>query len=109
MAVAVVVVNVISMPWVLVGVIPLILIFYFVKNYYLKTAREIKRLEGAGESSQLFFMLLGFGSLLSVRLLSRSSGVLTYCHLNNFLGIAGVMSSCTVYELASRQLKAHFM
>ena len=49
MAVAVVVVNVVSIPWVLLGVVPLLAIFYYVRNYHLKTATEIKRLQGSGE------------------------------------------------------------
>ena len=40
--------NVITMPFILVGVVPLILVFCCLRNYYLKTTREIKRLEGTG-------------------------------------------------------------
>ena len=42
------IVNVIAMPFMLVGVVPLALIFYCLRNYYLKTTGEIKRLEATG-------------------------------------------------------------
>lgn len=48
MVVAVVIINVMTMPFILVGLVPLILVFYCLRNYYLKTTREIKRLEATG-------------------------------------------------------------
>lgn len=43
------------MPFILVGLVPLTLVFYCVRNYYLKTSREIKRLEATGTQHLGYF------------------------------------------------------
>ena len=50
LASAVVIVNVVAMPFMLLGLVPLLLILYCLRNYALKTTGEIKRLEAAGET-----------------------------------------------------------
>ena len=50
--------NVVAIPYMLVGVVPLLLIFYWLRNYYLKTAGEIKRLEATGKSFSSGFFLI---------------------------------------------------
>lgn len=57
LASAAVIVNVVAMPFMLVGLVPLLLIFYWLRNYYLKTAGEIKRLEATGKSFFLRFLI----------------------------------------------------
>lgn len=42
------VVNLIAMPFMSIGLLPLVVIFYCLRNYYLKTSSEIKRLETSG-------------------------------------------------------------
>lgn len=42
------VVNLIAMPFMSMGLLPLVVIFYCLRNYYLKTSSEIKRLETSG-------------------------------------------------------------
>lgn len=66
------IVNVVAMPFMLVGLVPLLLIFYWLRNYYLKTAGEIKRLEATGKS---FF--LPFFNNSNVRLLEQFGFPLT--------------------------------
>lgn len=50
LASAFVIVNVVAVPFMLVGLVPLLLVFYCLRNYALKTTGEIKRLESAGET-----------------------------------------------------------
>ena len=45
LAFAVLVLNVVFMPYLLAAAVPCVLLFLFIRHYYLKTAREIKRLE----------------------------------------------------------------
>ena len=35
-------------PWIIVPLIPLAIVFYFLQNYFISTARDIKRLENIG-------------------------------------------------------------
>ena len=44
-------------PWVFIPTLPLIIVFVFIRKYYLATSRDIKRLEGTSESSQSSFIL----------------------------------------------------
>ena len=69
LASAAVIVNVVAMPFMLVGLVPLLLIFYWLRNYYLKTAGEIKRLEATGKS----FSFLLFNNL-NVRVFPQKTG-----------------------------------
>ena len=39
-------------PWILILVIPLLIIFAFLCRYFLKTSRDIKRLERTSKPSQ---------------------------------------------------------
>ncbi|XP_015779531.1 PREDICTED: multidrug resistance-associated protein 4-like [Acropora digitifera] len=45
LAYAVLLLNVVAMPYLLAAAIPIIAFFLFIRHYYLKTSREIKRLE----------------------------------------------------------------
>ncbi|XP_022796168.1 multidrug resistance-associated protein 4-like isoform X3 [Stylophora pistillata] len=67
LVVAVVSMNVITMPFILVGVVPLILVFCCLRNYYLKTTREIKRLEGTARSPVLSHLVTTLDGLTSIR------------------------------------------
>ena len=49
-AFAVLVLNVAAMPYLLAAVIPIIVLFLFIRHYYLKSSREIKRLEAMSKS-----------------------------------------------------------
>ena len=46
---AVLLLNVVAMPYLLAAAIPIIALFLFIRHYYLKTSREIKRLEAMSE------------------------------------------------------------
>ncbi|XP_078379983.1 ATP-binding cassette sub-family C member 4-like [Oculina patagonica] len=67
MVVAVVIINVMTMPFILVGLVPLILVFYCLRNYYLKTSREIKRLEATARSPVLSHLTTTLEGLPSIR------------------------------------------
>ena len=47
---AILLLNVVAMPYLLAAAIPIIALFLFIRHYYLKTSREIKRLEAMSES-----------------------------------------------------------
>jgi len=64
---AAVIVNVIAMPFMLVGVVPLALIFYCLRNYYLKTTGEIKRLEATARTPVLSHLTTTLQGLSSIR------------------------------------------
>lgn len=49
-AFAVLLLNVVFMPYLLAAAIPIVLLFLFIRHYYLKSAREIKRLEAMSKS-----------------------------------------------------------
>jgi ATP-binding cassette subfamily C (CFTR/MRP) protein 4 len=42
------IVPIIINPWIIVPLIPLAIVFYFLQNYFISTARELKRLENIG-------------------------------------------------------------
>ena len=43
------IVSIVSTPYILVIMVPLIVAFYFLRSYYLVAARDIKRIEGMCE------------------------------------------------------------
>lgn len=45
LALAIILLSVISQPYLLLGAIPVVIIFVLLRQYYVKTAREIKRIE----------------------------------------------------------------
>lgn len=47
------IVNLIAMPFMSIGLLPLVVIFYCLRNYYLKTRSEIKRLETSGNDDSI--------------------------------------------------------
>lgn len=49
------VVNLIAMPFMSIGLLPLVVIFYCLRNYYLKTSSEIKRLETSGNYDSILY------------------------------------------------------
>lgn len=53
MAFAVLLLNVVFMPYLLAAAIPTVLLFLFIRQYYLKSAREIKRLEAMSKSENV--------------------------------------------------------
>ena len=44
-AFAILMLNVVFMPYLLAAAIPIVALFLFIRYYYLKTAREVKRIE----------------------------------------------------------------
>ena len=54
MSFATLLLNVVFMPYLLAAAIPIVLLFLFIRQYYLKSAREIKRLEAMSESKNIF-------------------------------------------------------
>jgi len=42
--------NVATMPYLLAAAIPIVVLFLFIRHYYLKSSREIKRLEAMSKS-----------------------------------------------------------
>ena len=51
LAFAILLLNVISIPYLLLVVVPVVAMFLYIRQYYLKTSREVKRLEAASKSS----------------------------------------------------------
>ena len=50
MSFAILSLNVVFMPYLLAAAVPTVLLFLFIRHYYLKSAREIKRLEAMSKS-----------------------------------------------------------
>ncbi|XP_028401399.1 multidrug resistance-associated protein 4-like [Dendronephthya gigantea] len=50
LAVAIILLSVTSQPYLLIGAIPVVIIFVWLRQYYVKTAREIKRIESLNRS-----------------------------------------------------------
>ena len=44
---AVLTINTISFPYLLIGIVPLFIIFIWFREYYMRAAREIRRLEAS--------------------------------------------------------------
>ena len=61
MSFAILALNVVFMPYLLIAAVPTVLLFLFIRHYYLKSAREIKRLE-AMSKSECFVCKLFFSS-----------------------------------------------
>lgn len=49
--IGVVCVAVAVIPWIVIPVLPLLLVFIFLRRYFLQTSRNIKRLEATSECS----------------------------------------------------------
>ena len=58
-------------PWVLLGAIPLITAFVFLGRYYLKTSRELKRLEGLNRSPVIAHFSDTLDGLVTIRAFQR--------------------------------------
>lgn len=54
-AFAVLMLNVVFVPYLLAAAIPIVLLFLFILHYYLKTAREVKRIEAMSKLRLVFF------------------------------------------------------
>lgn len=54
-AFAVLMLNVVFVPYLLAAAIPIVLLFLFIRHYYLKTAREVKRIEAMSKLQLVFF------------------------------------------------------
>lgn len=54
-AFAVLMLNVVFVPYLLAAAIPIVLLFLFIRHYYLKTAREVKRIEAMSKLRLVFF------------------------------------------------------
>lgn len=49
MAVSIVLLNVVGMPYLLVVAVPIAAVFVYLRNYYIKTSREVKRIEAVSK------------------------------------------------------------
>ena len=58
-------------PWVLVGATPLIAMFILIGNYYMKTSRELKRLEALNRSSVISHFSDTLEGLVTIRAYER--------------------------------------
>ena len=58
--------NVVTMPYLLAAAIPIVALFLFIRNYYLKSAREIKRLEAMSKSINVVLALLVFEGFITI-------------------------------------------
>lgn len=56
--IGVIAVATVIIPWILIPVVPLLAIFLFLRSYFLKTSRDIKRLES---TSNCFLFLCSVG------------------------------------------------
>ena len=54
LALAIILLTVSSQPYLLLGAIPVVMIFVWLRQYYVKTAREIKRIESLSKCAYLF-------------------------------------------------------
>uniref|UniRef100_A0A3P9JMH4 Cystic fibrosis transmembrane conductance regulator n=1 Tax=Oryzias latipes TaxID=8090 RepID=A0A3P9JMH4_ORYLA len=54
-------------PWILIPVLPLLLVFIFLRRYFLKTSREIKRLEGTTRSPVFSHLSSSLQGLWTIR------------------------------------------
>ncbi|RVE75296.1 hypothetical protein OJAV_G00015460 [Oryzias javanicus] len=54
-------------PWILIPVLPLLVVFIFLRRYFLKTSREIKRLEGTTRSPVFSHLSSSLQGLWTIR------------------------------------------
>uniref|UniRef100_A0A3B3HI51 Cystic fibrosis transmembrane conductance regulator n=1 Tax=Oryzias latipes TaxID=8090 RepID=A0A3B3HI51_ORYLA len=54
-------------PWILIPVVPLLLVFIFLRRYFLKTSREVKRLEGTTRSPVFSHLSSSLQGLWTIR------------------------------------------
>uniref|UniRef100_A0A3P9LF64 ATP-binding cassette, sub-family C (CFTR/MRP), member 4 n=1 Tax=Oryzias latipes TaxID=8090 RepID=A0A3P9LF64_ORYLA len=54
-------------PWILIPMLPLLLVFIFLRRYFLKTSREIKRLEGTTRSPVFSHLSSSLQGLWTIR------------------------------------------
>ena len=47
--IGIVIVSCVINPWVVLAAVPLAVIFVLLRSFYLRTSRDVKRIEGAGE------------------------------------------------------------
>ena len=91
LAVAIILLSVSSLPYLLIGAVPVVVIFVWLRQYYVKTAREIKRIESLSKSVCVFMLTLR--KELSVRMNNVAKhghakpffNFLPYVHLLRFL------------------------
>ncbi|XP_048588672.1 ATP-binding cassette sub-family C member 4 isoform X2 [Nematostella vectensis] len=64
---AILLLNVASMPFLLVGAIPMTVLFGYIRNYYLRTSREVKRLEAINRSPVYSHLSTSLTGLITIR------------------------------------------
>ena len=55
---AILVIAVVGNPWLTIAVAVIVVVFVFFRWYYLKTARDVKRLEAIGTSCSVYVVVL---------------------------------------------------
>uniref|UniRef100_A0A8C5FAE4 ATP-binding cassette, sub-family C (CFTR/MRP), member 4 n=1 Tax=Gadus morhua TaxID=8049 RepID=A0A8C5FAE4_GADMO len=78
LTIGVIVVSAMVVPWILILVVPLLIIFLFLRRYFLQTSRDIKRLEGTTRSpvfSHLSSSLHGLWTIRAFRAEQRFQNV----------------------------------
>ncbi|GFS15404.1 ABC transporter C family member 5 [Elysia marginata] len=66
-AAGVVIVAAVFNPWVLIPAVPIILLFVFVRRYYVQTSRSVKRLEGTTRSPVFSYLSASLQGLHTIR------------------------------------------
>ncbi|XP_031558850.1 multidrug resistance-associated protein 4-like, partial [Actinia tenebrosa] len=64
---AILLLNVVSIPYLLVGALPMTILFGYLRNYYLKTSRDIKRLEAINRSPVYSHVSASLDGLMTIR------------------------------------------
>ncbi|XP_064826807.1 ATP-binding cassette sub-family C member 4-like isoform X3 [Oncorhynchus masou masou] len=65
------------MPWILIPVVPLLIIFLFLRHYFLQTSRDVKRLESTSVCEFMYFLCSAARSPVFSHLSSSLQGLWT--------------------------------
>eukprot|EP00111_Clytia_hemisphaerica_P004457 TCONS_00012747-protein len=69
-------VNIVSMPYLLIIVVPLAVIFYKFREYYMKTSRQIRRLEASSRSPLYTHISATFSGLTTIRAFDKQDKIM---------------------------------
>ncbi|XP_069577159.1 ATP-binding cassette sub-family C member 4-like isoform X2 [Brachyistius frenatus] len=65
--IGVIVVSATAIPWILIPVVPLVIVFFFLRRYFLKTSRNVKRLESTVRSPVFSHLSSSLHGLWTIR------------------------------------------